>query len=124
MIKGFQELFNRQKLANKTAKGFRTTTHGTPLARSFVGGSHNLSTSRVVLGSSEDAGERSLPASPMRTRNSSFKQREAAIPAELRDDKDMLQRVRQRGLLEEMIQAKLTTTSTVSLCLLFPFLGS
>lgn len=65
-----------------------------------------MSTSRVVLGSSEDAGERSLPASPMRTRNSSFKQREAAIPAELRDDKDMLQRVRQRGLLEEMIQAK------------------
>jgi hypothetical protein len=104
MIKSLQEVFNRGKLVNKTVKGFRTTTLGTPLARSFVG-SHNLSSSRVVLGTSEDKLERSMPASPQKTRESSG-QRVQELPVQLREDKSVLQRVRQRGLLDDMIRAK------------------
>lgn len=91
---------------NKTMKGFRTTTLGTPMARSFVG-SHtpNISSSRVVVGQSSDQPERSLPSSPMRTRDSSNRG-PADLPPELRDDKDVLMRVRQRGLLDDLIKAK------------------
>lgn len=107
MVKSFQDLFNREKLVNKTMKGFRTTTIGSPMARSFVGSSnnHNLSSSRVVVGMSSDHQDRSLPSSPMRTRDSSVK-KPHEIPLELRDDKDLLTRIRQRGLLEDMIRAK------------------